>query len=537
MFAVKRLAVLGCTGLVASTVAACGSSGGSDAGGSGVRVTMGTTAVTSTYDPAGAYDSGAWLVLYNTHQTLLSFPAGATEPQPDAAKSCAFTGSDTMTYRCTLKSGLTFSNGDPLTVEDVVFSFTRMKEIHDPGGPADAIFGTLRSVAAQGDSDVVFHLTEPDAVLPSKLASAAGAIVDHKVYPANALLPNDRMVGSGPYKVDGIDDMKTPDGHAPGVVRLSANPAYRGSAKLNNNAFTLRYYSEPAGLKAALDSGEVDFTDSSLDPKDSTAYRQNALTGVGNFKVVTGESAETRYMVFNTKDDVVGNKAVREAVAQLLDRKAIARDSYNRTVQALYSIVPPGILGSNTAFFDRYGDPSLSAARGILTRAGIHTPVKFSLTWSRSRVDGAEAKEIKRQLEAGGLFQVKVAREASWDAFKKGWQSGAYQAYTVGWYPDYPDADTFVVPLVVDGGAYHMGWNNSAISSRLVPQSRKVTDRSAAMGKFAEMQDIVADSAPLIPLWRTKAFYVSKNDISGVESTVDTSGVFRFWEIGRIAAD
>ncbi|WP_377268367.1 ABC transporter substrate-binding protein [Peterkaempfera sp. SMS 1(5)a] len=535
MSAVKRLAALGCAGLVASTIAGCGSSGGSSGSGSDAQVTMGTTAVTSTYDPAGSYDSGGWLVLYNTHQTLLSFPAGATTPQPDAAQSCSFTGGDAMTYVCTLKSGLKFSNGHSLTVEDVVFSFTRMKKIHDPAGPADALFDTLKSVNAQGDSQVVFHLTEPDAVFPSKLASAAGAIVDHQVYPADKLLPNDQMVGSGPYKVEGIDTMKTSDGTAPGTVRLVANPEYRGADKLDNNKFTLRYFSEPAELKSALESGQVDFTDNSLDPKDATAYKEAALRGTGDFKVVTGDSAETRYMAFNTKDPVVGRPAVRRAVAQLLDRKALARDSYGRTVEALYSVVPQGLLGANTAFFDLYGDANVSAARRILQQAGIHTPVNFSLTWSRSRVDSKEADQIKQQLETGGLFHVTVKRESSWDTFKKGWQSGAYQAYTIGWSPDYPDADDFIVPLVVKGGAYYTGWDSSRISSQLVPQSRTMTDRTAAMGSFASMQAIVAQGVPLIPLWQSKTFYVSKNNVSGVETTVDTTGVFRFWEIGRIA--
>lgn len=536
MSAVKRLTVLGCAGLVASTVAGCGSSGAGGSGGaSNAQITMGTTAVTTTYDPAGSYDQGGWLVLYNTHQTLLSFPSGATTPQPDAAQSCAFTGTDAMTYQCTVKSGLKFSNGDPLTAEDVVFSFTRMKKIHDPAGPADALFSTLKSVEAKGDTQVVFHLNEPDAVFPSKLASAAGGIVDHKVYPADKLLPNDQMVGSGPYKLDGIDTMKTADGTAPGTVRLVANPNYQGADKLSNNKFTVRYFNEPAELKSALESGQVDVTDNSLDPKDSTAYKEAALKGTGNFKVATGDSAETRYMAFNTKDPVVGRKAVRQAIAQLLDRKAIARDSYNRTVQALYSVVPQGIIGSNTAYYDRYGDPSVSAARRILQAAGIHAPVSFTLTWSRSRVDSAEEDQIKKQLETGGLFHVTVKREASWDAFKKGWQNGSYQAYTIGWSPDYPDADDFIVPLVVKGGAYYTGWDNPVISNHLVPQSRTMTDRTASMSAFATMQNLVADGAPLIPLWQSKTFYVSKNDVSGVESTVDTTGIVRFWAIGRIA--
>ncbi|MFF4648859.1 ABC transporter substrate-binding protein [Streptomyces sp. NPDC001380] len=536
MSAVTRLAVLGCVGLVASTVAACGSSTPGGAGEGAKAITMGTTAVTSTLDPAGAYDAGSWMLLANTHQTLLSFPAGATTPQPEAAQSCSFAGGSATEYTCTLRSGLKFSNGHPLTAQDVVFSFTRMKKIHDPSGPADIMLSTLASIEAKGSDQVVFHLNAPDAVFPSKIATPAGAIVDHQVYPAASLLPNSRMVGSGPYKVDGIDEMPAADGGAriPGTVHMSANPDYKGIAKLENSAFNLRYFNEASQMKSALDSGDVDLTDNGLDPKDVLAYKDAALKGTGGVKIVEGTAAETRYLVFNTKDPVVGRTAVRRAVAQLLDRKAIARDSHQRTVQALYSVVPAGILGSNTAFYSEYGDPSVDAARRILRTAGIKAPVDFSLTWSRTGVNRVEAEQIKQQLEASGLFRVEVKQEADWTTFTKNWQRGVYQAYTVSWVPDYPDADDYIVPLVVQGGTFANSWDSPQITGRLIPQTRRIADRSATLDQFAAMQRIVAHASPLVPLWQSKSFYACKDNIGGLESTVDVTGVFRFWQISRI---
>ena len=74
-------------------------------------------------DPASGYDPGSWLLFNNVFQSLLSFPKGGTEPEPDAAKECSFTDTKTQVYTCTLKDGLKFSNGDALTSEDVKFSF------------------------------------------------------------------------------------------------------------------------------------------------------------------------------------------------------------------------------------------------------------------------------------------------------------------------------------------------------------------------------------------------------------------------------
>ncbi|MEV4555636.1 ABC transporter substrate-binding protein [Kitasatospora sp. NPDC049285] len=523
----NRLAVLSCAALVATTAAGCASVEKAASGGDGgSSVTMGTTSVTSVLDPAGAYDAGSWLVLNNTFQSLLSFPAGATVPQPEAAQACEFTSTDTMTYHCTLKPGQKFSNGHPLTAADVVFSIDRMKKINDPSGPS-ALLSTITSVEAKGDLEVVFHLGAPDAVLPAKLASAAGSIVDHQVFPADGLLDNTKLVGSGPYKIDSLEM----NGKAPAKIVLVPNSQYKGSAKLQNTKFTLRYFDKPDALKSALDSGDVDLTDNSLEPSAAAEIKNDGLTGKGNLKVAEGETGETRYLVFNAKDAVAGNPAVRQAVAQLIDRKALAHDVYAGTVQPLYSVVPAGITGHNTAFFDKYGEPDVNKAKKILTNAHVTTPVKLNLTWSRARAGAGELEAFKKQLEASGLFQVTVTQEPDWTAYQAGWKNGSYQAYTVGWTPDYADPDDYISPLVVDGGAFHNGWDNPQISEKLVPESIKLTDRSAG-GQYAQIQNMLADGVPMIPLFQNKSFYVSKNNITGVDATVDNTGVFRFWEIG-----
>ncbi|KDN81524.1 ABC transporter substrate-binding protein [Kitasatospora cheerisanensis] len=525
----NRLAVLSCAALVVTTAAGCASvEKVANGGDSGAAITLGTTNGTTVLDPAGAYDIGSWLVLNNSFQSLLAFPPGATVPQPDAAESCQFTGSDTMTYKCTLKSGLKFTNGHPVTAEDVKFSIERTKKINDPSGPLP-LLATIKSVETSGDLDVTFHLETPDAVFPAKLASPAGAIVDHQVFPADKLLANDKLVGSGPYKVDGIENRGT----TPAKVTLSPNPTYRGSAtKPENSKFSVRYYEKPDDLKAALDKGEVDIADNGLDPATAAQIKNDSQAGSGNLKVAESDSAEAFYLVFNTKDETAGNQAVRQAAAQLIDRKALAHDVYAGTVLPLYSVVPAGVVGHNTAFFDKYGEPDVAKAKRILTAAHITTPVKLTLTWSRSRAGAAELEGIKKQLDASGLFQVTVQQEPDWKSFLAGWSNNSYQAYLIGWTPDYVDADDYISPLVVDGGAFHNNWDNPQISTKLVPESIKLTDRTGG-GAYAQIQNILADAVPMVPLYQNKSFYVYKAGVTGVDTTVDNTSRFRFWQIGR----
>ncbi|MGF1428734.1 ABC transporter substrate-binding protein [Kitasatospora sp. LaBMicrA B282] len=529
-----RLATLGCAALVATSLAGCGSVKSITGGGSSAPITVGTINTTSVLDPAGAYDFGSWLILENTFQGLYKFPVGATSPQPDAAQNCQFSA-DALTYTCTLRQGLTFSNGHSLTAQDVVFSMDRMKKINDPNGPA-SLFGTVKSVEAQGDLGVVFHLTQPDAVLPDKLASGAGSIVDHTVFPADKELPNDQLVGSGPYKIDSVDETAGPGGEKePSKVSLSANSKYQGDDKPTSSKVAVRYFNDRTQLKSALDNGQVDMADNSLDPKVAAQLQQAQLAGTGTLKVTSVDSADSSMLVFNTKDQTMGQQAVRQAVAQLVDRDAIASTVYADTVQPLYSLIPQGIAGHNTAFFDKYGQPDAAKAKAILAAAKITTPVKFTLsvTGATGGSGTTTSAMLKKQLESSGLFQVTIQQVADWDAFRQGQQNGSYQAYTVGWSADYPDPEDFVAPLVVDGGAFHNGFDDPVISQQLLPQSQRQSDRTQAASTFAAIQNQLAVDVPMVPLTQDKALYVARPDITGVESAVDATSIIRFADLGR----
>ncbi|GAA3307616.1 hypothetical protein GCM10020295_67030 [Streptomyces cinereospinus] len=185
-------------GLASGLLTGCGSESG-DSGENGSTVVVGMSDDVLATDPASGYDPGSWLLFNNVFQSLLSFPKGGTEPQPELAEACTFTDSSTKVYECTLKDGLKFSNGDPLTSEDVKFSFDRMLKVDDAAGPA-IIFPMLDSVQAPDEKTVVFQLKVSDATFPSKIASGAGSIVNHREYDADALRTDGKAVGSGPLQ-------------------------------------------------------------------------------------------------------------------------------------------------------------------------------------------------------------------------------------------------------------------------------------------------------------------------------------------------
>lgn len=166
----NRTRCLQITAALASISLLSGCSLFSDSSGDGAkRIVVGTTSAPSTLDPAAAWD-GSWELYRNVYQTLLAFPTGATKPQPDAAQSCDFTDSGNESYRCVLKKGLKFSDGETLDAKAVKHSLDRIMTIDAPVGPK-ALFGSLDKIETPDAQTVVFHLKTPDATFPFVLGS------------------------------------------------------------------------------------------------------------------------------------------------------------------------------------------------------------------------------------------------------------------------------------------------------------------------------------------------------------------------------
>jgi peptide/nickel transport system substrate-binding protein len=504
----------------------CGVLTEKDAAEPGDSIVVGMSDDVLAADPASGYDPGSWLLFNNVFQSLLSFPRGGSTPQPEAAKSCAFEN-DGRTYRCTLRNGLTFSNGDSLTSEDVKYSFERAIRINDPAGPAP-LLSTIAKITTPDARTVVFQLKVPDATFPSKIASGAGSIVDHSEYPANSLRKDGKAVGSGPYKLKSLDKSK---------AVFSVNSGYRGTARVKNSGITLDFFrGDQKKLASALQNGDIDVAYRGLAAKDISQLEESTAAADKGINVVEGTSAEAQHLVFNMKDPVVGRLPVRKAIAYLVNRDALVSEVYHSTATPLYSIVPAGITAHNTAFFDRYGgSPQPAKAEQALRDAGITGKVKLTLWSTPSRYGPAtddELRAIAKQLNASGLVDADV-KSLPFDQYEKRIAAGELGVYVKGWVPDYPDPDNFTQPFFGKDNVLQNGYVNDDITGRIVPDAAAQTDRGATEKVFDELQDDVAEDLPILPLWQGKQYAVAYDNISGLEWTLDASTVFRFWEISK----
>jgi peptide/nickel transport system substrate-binding protein len=529
------LAIASASVLVAG-LAACGGGGSGDGNGggggggaaSGEPWILGTTETVTAMDPAGSYDFGSWNLQYNIFEQLMSIPAGESDPVGDAAESCAY--DDPQTVTCTLRDGLKFSNGDELTSSDVKFSMERNIAIADPNG-SSVLLGQITdpdtkkladgAIETPDDKTVVFHLNQPDTTFLKLLTTATTSIVDEDVFPADKLLDDDKVIGSGPFK---LSQYKAGE-----QAVLEANDSYDGPRKPSSPQIFVQYFSDPAPLKQAIQSQQVDVAWRTLSPTDL-----NDLEGADGIQVIRGEGSEFRYWVFQLANKTVKDKAVRQAVAQLIDRDAIAKNAYDGSVQPAYSIVPPGFGGQKDSFQEKYGEPSVDAAKKILADAGVKTPINLTLGYTPTHygpnaVD--EANELSAQLNQSGLFKVKT-QDAEWEEYQTLYKQGAYDLFILGWYPDILDADNYLTPFVRDGGFYANNYSNPQVN-KLLDQELAETDTAKREEIIGQLQDIVAEDVPLVPSWNGQNVAVATDKMSGVEETLDPTYIFRFWGISK----
>ncbi|QNE75456.1 peptide-binding protein [Streptomyces finlayi] len=482
-------------------------------------ISVGTTDAVTSLDPAGAYDAGSWAIYSNLYQSLMTFKSGAIVPEPDAAESCGFIGQKLQTYQCELRDDLTFSNGRKITAKDVEYSFERMLRIKEDVGPS-VLFPTLKSIVAE-DRTVTFNLSARDATFPQKLATGAGSIVDREQYPDDRLRTGNQVDGSGPYVLKAFEPGAT--------AELAPNPKYKGALKKSGVPITIRYYEGSEELLTAWNASVLDITHRQLPP----ARLAELNPADPELRVTEADSAEIRNLVFNVREGgPLANKKVRQAIASIIDRGPLVTDVYKSTVEPLYSLIPQGYIGHSTPFFDAYPQPDAKRAKQLMAEAGVQTPLNIDFAYRADASYTKETAELRRQLEKDGLFKVSV-KAVAWEDFQKGYAAGKYDAYTVGWLPDYPDPDTFSQPLVGRQNSLHNGYASKRMDS-LIASTLQYSDRSRTSSDFKELQALVGEDVPLVPLWQKKDYVVSKTDVSGSQYLSDGTGIWRLWELNWI---
>ena len=372
-----------------------------------------------------------------------------------------------------------------------------------------------------------------DVLLKQVLASPAGAIVDNDVFDADKLTSIDTIIEkkafAGPYT---LESFKLNE-----YAEYRKNTEYSGLIPSKNDSILVRYYADSSNLKLAVQESQVDVAFQTLTPTDIADLRED-----GNVTVLTGPSGESHFIVFNFRiqpfgtatDDADETKAtaVRHAIADVIDRQAIAENVFKDTFTPLYSFIASGLPGSQDTLKEQYGNgegkPDIDKAAQALHDVGIDEPVELHIQYSSDTAED-EYGAIKSQLDASGLFSVDLQQTES-TQYKKDRvitddSDGLYPLYQQNWYPDYPDADNFLSPLFLPNSYLSNGYNNAQVNDLIVEQAGE-QDASKREKVIQDIQEKLTEDLPTIPLVQGSQVVVTGKNVDGV--VLDTSFRFRY---------
>jgi peptide/nickel transport system substrate-binding protein len=525
-----------------ASLAACGGVKDDANAGSSDAVTIGTTDKITSLDPAASYDNGSYAVQIQVFPFLYAQDYNTADLSADIAADDGTWSDDGTEFTVKLKSGLKFANGNDLTASDVKFSYDRIKTINDENGPS-SLLANVESVEAKDDTTVVFKETVPfDVTLKQVMSSPAGPIVDEDVFAADKVTDADTIVKgdafAGPYK---LTSFKLNE-----ALAYAKNDSYKGLTPAKNNAVQVKYFADASNLKMAVQQAQIDVAYRSLTPTDIEDLSKDSKV-----KVVKGPGGEERLLVFNFKLMPYGEKssepnadkakAVRQAVANLIDRSELSEKVYKSTYTPMYSFIPDGLSGHEDTLKSAYGDgsgkPDADKAKKVLEAAGVTTPVDLKLQYNGDHYGSSSADEyaaIKAQLEEGGLFKVDL-QQTEWTQYNKDRvvtedSDGAYPVYQLGWFPDYSDPDNYLSPFFRDGNFVNNGYANSEVNDLIVKQAGE-KDATAREDILKQIQQLETEDLSTIPLLQGAQVAVTGTSVKGV--VLDASFRFRYASVTK----
>ncbi|MEO1396494.1 MAG: ABC transporter substrate-binding protein [Cyanobacteria bacterium J06634_5] len=503
--------------------------------GGGNRVSIGTTLNARTLDPADAYEIFPGILLYNMGDRLYTYAPGTSDLVPQLATDLPTISEDGLTYTIPLRDDVTLHDGTPFDAGVMAFSIQRILE--NGGRPASLISDKIASATAAETGELVITLKQPFAAFTSLLTFSGLTPVSPAEYQVEAgSFKPDNFIGSGPYKLGSFSS---------DVIKLDVNEDYWGE-KPTNGGIDIQVFTSAVNLFNTFTSGGLDVAYQTLDPSQIDKIQADAAGK--NWSVVEAGSTVVNYLSLNQKIAPFDDLNVRKAVASMMDRQLISDRAFNGQASPLYSLIPPSFEDVYDPVFETaYGDGNYEDARKYLTDAGITeaNPLEFEIWYpSASTPRSVAANTIKQAVEQNlpGLVNVEVSTaEAAtlWENVEQ----GAYNSVLSNWYPDYFDPENFVQPfLTCDEGSaedlctsgstqYNGSFYYSDKANDLVAAQNAEQDKANRDAIFSDLQALMVEDVPYIPLWQTKDYIFTTADVSDV--AIEPNQQFLLWQIGK----
>ena len=407
---------------------------------------------------------------------------------------------DGLSVTVTLKDDLTWSDGEPLTADDVVFTYTN-KALRENGN-ADLLWIGDQPITATAEDDrtVVFQLPSVSAAALSNIATETYIIPEHvygDVTDFSVTELDPLAVGSGPYTLTEYERGQ--------YLTFEANENYYGEAP-NIPEVTLRIVSNADTVKTALQTGEAD---ASFATPDQIAELEGA--GLNVYPYAEGRVA---YLGLNAAK--LTDPRVRQALFFALDRDEINTGAFlsEDYYENAYTILPPSNAFA-TEDVEKY-EQDLDASAALLEEAGASD---LSITLAYAGADPAQTTQatlIQQQLEQAGVTVELAGIEpaAVFEEIQKGAES-QYDAF-LGGYIMGQDPDAYRLLYGTGASANYFSYSNPETDA-LFEEGVVELDPEARAAIYADLQAQIAEDAVVFPLADNLKILAVNPRIGGVE--------------------
>lgn len=463
--------------------------------GAGGELVIGKGQEAVGFDPAIVTAVSSFDLITVVYERLVEFDE-AGEPQPMLAESWDIP--DDQTYVFTLREGVTFHNGQPLTAADVKHTFDRIKD-EATASPRIAQFTSVDAIEATDDLTVTFRLNAPYGPFLATLSSGFSSIV-----PADDTLDlQAEMVGTGPFMLESWQqDTETV---------LTAFADYRVAEEPQLATLRYRIMTEESARLAAIRTGEIQLT-AVADPLTVESAQQSE--GV---QVLEHDTTDYYLLGLNCAEAPFDDPKVRQALSLAIDRQAIVDAVFFGRGHVSGPIVPT--LGQWAQPVDQLPNYTVDReqATALLEEAGAADLSFTILVGSLYQEFESIALVIQDQLaEIGVTVELEPVE---WGTFIDRWIARDFQGF-VSYNQSGNDPDgSLYSAFITDGGTNAFQFSNEDVD-RLLEEGRTTTDPEARRETYQEAETLLAEQAPAIFICTRVGFFALRDTVSGFEPTV-----------------
>ncbi len=468
-----------------------------------------------TLDPGEAFEISTAEVTANTYSKLVSLDMNDTSKVVGELAESWTISDDGMTYTFKLKPGLKFASGNPITAEDVAFSFERAVKLDKSPAFLLTQFGLTGdnvTEKAKAADETTFVLTVDKAYAPTfvlnVLTSTVASVVDKKLVMENAkaVTPTEEYkydtdfgneflktgyAGSGPFKIR--------EWRANEVVVLERNDNFFGEkAKLARVIY--RHMKESAGQRLALENGDIDVA-RNLEPGDIEAVAKK-----DGMATTSAPKGTLYYFSLNQKNPNLAKPEVVEAFKYLVDYDAIGETLIKGIGTIHQTFLPSGQLG---ALDDKPYTFDVAKAKELLAKAGLADGFTVTMDVRNTQPVTGIAENVQQTLAQAGIKLEIIPGDGKQTLTK--YRARQHDIYIGQWGSDYFDpnsnAETFTFnPDNSDEGknktlAWRNAWDPKELSAK-TQAALLEKDSAARAAIYEDLQKQVLATGPFVVVFQ-----------------------------------